>query len=365
MIAKNTHNAGHKLYSVASYGNFQGKMVELGVFMNTKELVLKFFSENAGHRVSGEELAALCGVSRAAVWKAVSALRSEGLEIQATTGGGYIFKNETESFSKEYFFSFLASKINGLKIDNIEVFDVIDSTNSRCRRLLARSGNPCNLNGTFVFAESQSEGRGRFGRTFVSPEKTGVYFSVIYAPEKMNVESFEITAFSAVAVCRVLKRLYGIDVKIKWINDLFFEGKKICGILTEGFTNFETGNVECAVIGAGINLFSNDEAFKGELEEKAGFIFKSKTEKDQRCIVASEAAWEIFNIFNEESEKILNEYKELCFLMGKNITVTDVSKSTVKCQGKVVDIDRKFCLVVEKSSGERVSVNSGDVSVIL
>ena len=242
----------------------------------------KNVNSGAGASVSGEKLAAECGVSRAAIWKAVNALRSEGIAIEGTTNGGYILCDD-DIFTTESFNQIFKKDFPDFADCNIEVFKEIDSTNTYAKRVLTECGNLRNVDGTLtsagkkyhqsiIAAESQTAGRGRLGRTFVSPAKTGIYISVIYAPVGGITNPAKITAFSAVAVCRAIKELYGIECQIKWINDIYAGGKKICGILTEGFTNFETGTIESAIIGIGINMRDNPALFPTEVAKVAGSI---------------------------------------------------------------------------------------------
>ena len=165
----------------------------INMIMTTKEKVLKMLADAKGQAVSGETLAAECGVSRAAVWKAVNALRESGTSIEGTTNGGYVL-GDNDVFSSEIFSETFSSRWPDFSDCHIECFKEIDSTNTYAKRMLAECGNLRNTDGELtdagkklhravIVAESQTAGRGRLGRTFVSPEKTGIYISVIYAPK--------------------------------------------------------------------------------------------------------------------------------------------------------------------------------------
>ncbi|MCR5400077.1 MAG: biotin--[acetyl-CoA-carboxylase] ligase [Treponema sp.] len=250
--------------------------------MKTKDKIRTILLENAGKNVSGEFLACECGVSRAAVWKAVNSLRENGLEIEGTTNGGYRLLNALDILSEETVRSdlqFFASGDNGEKENirktaekllhsKIQVFEEIDSTNSYAKRFLSEAGNlrdsegnlteaGKNLSNSICIAEKQTAGRGRLGRTFYSPEKNGVYISMIYAPRGGIKNPALVTALAALAVKRAINKLYNLNVQIKWINDIFYNGRKLCGILAEGITNFESGLIEAAVVGIGLNVYSN------------------------------------------------------------------------------------------------------------
>lgn len=344
--------------------------------MKTKELVLEALSEAKKSQtvisISGEELAKKCQVSRAAIWKAVDSLRKEGFIIQGTTNGGYILEENNDVVSPALFYSYIKNNYpeeSDLHKDfhkiQVECFKEIDSTNLYAKKLLAASPR---LNKKVIIAEHQTAGRGRMGRTFYSPAKSGIYLSAIYSPANPITNPAKITAFSAVAVCRAIKKLYGIETKIKWINDIFYKDKKICGILTEGFTNFETSLIESAIIGIGINIEENKEAFPEEVKKIAGAIFSNNTDTlnthVSRCELAAEVSVQLFKILEEAPEAVFKEYKELSFLLGKTITVYPVigdEKSSYKA--KAVDIDENASLIVELSDGSRKSLFSGEVSL--
>lgn len=344
--------------------------------MKTKELVLEALSEAKKSQtvisISGEELAKKCQVSRAAIWKAVDSLRKEGFIIQGTTNGGYILEENNDVVSPALFYSYIKNNYpeeSDLHKDfhkiQVECFKEIDSTNLYAKKLLAASPR---LDKRVIIAEHQTAGRGRMGRTFYSPAKSGIYLSAIYSPANPITNPAKITAFSAVAVCRAIKKLYGIETKIKWINDIFYNNKKICGILTEGFTNFETSLIESAIIGIGINIEENKEAFPEEVKKIAGSIFSNNTDTlnthVSRCELAAEVSVQLYKILEEAPEAVFKEYKELSFLLGKTLTVYPVigdEKSSYKA--KAVDIDENASLIVELSDGSRKSLFSGEVSL--
>lgn len=252
-------------------------------------------------------------------------------------------------------------------VSKIFCFHEIDSTNTYGKKLLSESADISKLHKTLITAETQTAGRGRLGRTFISPSKTGVYISLIYTPAEGITDPALITAFSAVAVCRVLSKLYKVDPKIKWINDIFINGKKICGILTEGFTNFETGKIESAIIGIGINIFDNPEIFTGDASKVAGSILGNSEKADEkinRSKLIALVGGEVLNIFQEENSKVIEEYKNLSFLIGQTIQVHPIigdDKSVFSA--KAIDINEKAGLIVELEDGSTKTLNSGEVSL--
>lgn len=357
--------------------------------MSTKEKVLSMLAAQAGagQAVSGEALAAECGVSRAAIWKAINALREQGLQIEGTTNGGYQLKDD-DIFSYELFRQTFASNYPDFSESHIECFKEIDSTNTYAKRILAECGNLRDSSGALTeagkkyhkaifIAEKQTAGRGRLGRTFVSPEKTGIYISVIYAPKGGITNPARLTACAAVAICRAIKNVVGklpestsIEPQIKWINDIFVGGKKVCGVLAEGVANFESGMIEAAVVGMGINIKKNTTAFEGQLADVVGTLEDATSAKISRIEIAAEIAGQVLKIFEEDASSeaahkaIIKEYKEASFLIGRELTVYPLigdEKSSYKATA--TDIDDNAGLIVTLEDGSQRTLSSGEVSL--
>lgn len=363
--------------------------------MTTKEKVLKMLVEAQGQAVSGEVLAAECGVSRAAVWKAINSLRKAGSAIEGTTNGGYVLADK-DVFTPELFSETFSARFPELSDCHIECFKEIDSTNTYAKRLLAECGNLRDTAGQLteagkkyhkavIVAEKQTAGRGRLGRTFVSPEKTGIYISVIYAPKGGITNPARLTASAAVAICRAIKNVLGrfpeaadIEPQIKWINDIFVGGKKVCGVLAEGVANFESGMIEAAVVGMGINIKKNKTAFEGELADVVGTLEdalsqtspEASTASISRVQLAAEIAGQVLKIFEEDSsspaahKSIIKEYKEESFLLGQELTVYPLigdQKSSYKATA--TDIDDNAGLIVTLKDGSQRTLSSGEVTL--
>ena len=355
--------------------------------MSTKEKVLKMLVEAKGQAVSGEVLATECGVSRAAIWKAINTLREQGLQIEGTTNGGYQLKDD-DIFSDELFRQTFASNYPDFSESHIECFKEIDSTNTYAKRILAECGNLRDSSGALTeagkkyhkaifIAEKQTAGRGRLGRTFVSPEKTGIYISVIYAPKGGITNPARLTACAAVAICRAIKNVIcklpegtSIEPQIKWINDIFVGGKKVCGVLAEGVANFESGMIEAAVVGMGINIKKNTTAFEGQLADVVGTLEDATSAKISRIEIAAEIAGQVLKIFEEDASSpdahkaIIKEYKEASFLIGRELTVYPLigdEKSSYKATA--TDIDDNAGLIVTLEDGSKRTLSSGEVSL--
>jgi len=333
----------------------------------TKDLVLEKLTElkNTQTAISGEELAKTCGVSRAAIWKAVDSLRKDGFIIKGTPNGGYLLEEKEDFVTAPLFYNYIRENFpdnSELQEIEVECFKEIDSTNLYAKKLLLEKAG---LNKKVIIAESQSKGRGRLGRAFYSPQKSGIYLSAIYSPKEAITDPAKITVFSAVAICRALKKLYGIQAEIKWINDIFYKNKKIGGILTEGFSNFESQVIESAIIGIGINIEENAAAFPEEVQQVAGAIFSAENENHiSRCELAAEISAQLYMIMKENAQNVFQEYKKLSFLIGKKLKVYPVIGDEEKAYfAKAIDIDENACLVVETEDGSQKKLFSGEVTL--
>lgn len=342
--------------------------------MKTKDIILQMLKESGSTVLSGEKIAKACNISRAGVWKAVTSLRENGYVIEGTTNGGYILKTEGDIFSKELLTSYFTENFPSFKDSYIECYKEIDSTNTQARRLLTEAGTLRDENGeltesgkkyhkSFIVAEKQTAGRGRLGRTFVSPARSGIYLTIIYAPKGGITDPSRLTAFAAVAVCMAVEKLSGVKPKIKWINDVFVNGKKISGILTEGFANFETGKIDAAYVGIGINIKDNPAVFTGDVAKIAGSI-TSSSDAPKRYQIASEIAGQFLSLMEKEKTKIIDEYKKRSFLIGQTVEVHPVIGDDLKnYKAKAVDIDDDAGLVVELSDGTTKTLRSGEVTL--
>ena len=190
--------------------------------MTTKETILACLTAAQGRAVSGAQMAAQAGVSRAAVWKAICALRDEGYEIDAVTRGGYTLRADGGRLTA----AAIAAHLHTPGI-SLAALQTTDSTNTRLR-VLAEDGAP---EGTVVAAAGQTAGRGRSGKSFLSPAGTGIYLSILLRPALTMHDSLLITTAAAVAVARAVERVAGCTAQIKWVNDVYVNGKKVCGIL--------------------------------------------------------------------------------------------------------------------------------------
>ncbi len=321
--------------------------------MELQRQVLKLLEENRGNSVNGAKMAESLYVTRSSIWKAVKALQKEGYNITAVTNKGYCLLTHNDILSAESIRPYLRGKAAGFILD---VHQSVTSTNILAKAKAAE-GAP---EGTVVISGEQTEGRGRMGRTFYSPGSTGIYLSLILRP-KLNLEdSLLITTGTAVAVAKAIEKLAGVKAGIKWVNDIFVEGKKVCGILTEASINFENGGLEYAVVGIGVNITTSE--FPEQLKDVAGSLFKDKPEN---MPVSSLLTAEILSNMAEcmdslTDRKYLEEYRSRSILIGKDLLVL---RGTETKPAKAIDIDDQARLIVEYPDRQREALSSGEVSI--
>ena len=189
--------------------------------------------ESRGEYISGEDIAKRLYCTRGAVWKAIKSLRDEGVRIDAVTNRGYCLEGSSDIVSESGIRRYLGNE------HEIFVLKTVGSTNAYLRELAQKGA----AEGTLVVSSEQTRGQGRRGRTFFSPADTGLYLSVLLRPEAAVNEAVKITSIAAVAVCAVLEKVCGVQPEIKWVNDIFVNGKKAAGILTEAAFDMENGIV--------------------------------------------------------------------------------------------------------------------------
>ena len=203
--------------------------------MLIKDRVLEALEANRGEYFSGEALAGKLQVSRSAVWKAISQLRESGYPIDAVSNRGYCLRAESAILSPQSIAQYLT--VPGLAV---EVQPVVTSTNTLLRQQ-AEAGAP---EGTVLAAVTQTAGKGRRDHSFFSPPDSGLYISFLLRPELAAQEALALTTCAAASVALAIEDCAGVDAQIKWVNDVFCRGKKVCGILTEAALDLETGGLQ-------------------------------------------------------------------------------------------------------------------------
>lgn len=324
--------------------------------MSTKYRILELLEQNRGDSISGERLAGILNVSRNAVWKAVKELEKEGYSIEAVTNKGYRLSDQNDIVSIQGIKPFLSPQ-SKLYAENIKIYKTLESTNKTAKEMAVAGAE----HGTVIIADSQTKGRGRYSRSYFSPSG-GLYMSIILRPEVLNFENpTSVTAFAAVAVCEAIESISEKTPKIKWVNDILIDGKKVCGILTEAVTDFESGSLDWIVLGIGINVYIKTEDFPDDLQSLATSIFPNEKMFGVRNKLSAEIINRIlgYDITPREAE-IFRKYKNRLAMLGNQVTVIQ-NKNEYKAA--VIDIDAAGHLVVKNENGEIITVSSGEIRV--
>lgn len=322
--------------------------------MSVKDFVLKKLEENRGIPLSGESLANMLSVSRAAVWKAVHALQEAGYHIEAVPNQGYTLCTDSDLLSAQGIQPFLKKAAEGREI---RVYPCVASTNQEAKKMALDGAE----HGSAVLAEEQSAGRGRMGRSFFSPRGSGLYMSVILRPRTDASNAVLITTAAAVGVCRAIETVTGRQPQIKWVNDLYLDDKKICGILTEAVTNFETGSIESVVVGIGVNFKGQPELFPEDLRHRAGFLLFDENVTVTRNQLAAEIINQLCALCDTlETRAFLTEYRSRSMILGEPIRFL---RNNVWTNAKAVDIDENGGLIVEHAGGRLETLSSGEISI--
>lgn len=329
--------------------------------MSVKSDVLELFEKNRGVHLSGEEIARKLEVSRNAVWKAVKSLQAEGYDIEGVNNKGYCLKSSNDVLSAQGIRKYL-EEVMAEQVD-IAVYKSIDSTNTRLKTLAVQGEKEWKI----IIAEEQTHGKGRMNREFFSPAGTGIYMSILFRPNFSASESLFITTMAAVAVAKAIEKVIHIKPAIKWVNDIYYEGKKLCGILTEAAVNVENGHLDYAVLGIGINVKKPQGDFPEALKNIATSLSDAEQagesavlQDDIRCHLAAEIINYIGYYYKDmEHHSFMKEYIEYSFLIGKSVVIVGQESEVLLVKG----IDENAGLIVQYPNGRTKVLSSGEVSV--
>ena len=324
--------------------------------MTTREKLLGLLEENREAYLSGEELAKALAVSRAAVWKAVKSLQQEGYPIDAVTNRGYRLSRGGDRLSAPGIRKYLKPEYRDLPIT---VEEETQSTNTALRAM-AEAGAP---EGTVYIAQSQTGGRGRMGRSFFSPAGTGLYLSLLLRPTTWEpARAAQLTAAAAAAMCEAIREVTGKEPGIKWVNDLLLDGKKVCGILTEASFSMESGVLEYAVLGLGVNVYPPEGGFPKELGEIAGAVLDTPGED-----VRNRLAGEFLNRFlagyaHPEDRSFLDTYRRRSVAVGRDITVLSGGHER---RAFAFGVDDDCRLLVRYDNGTEQALSYGEIRIAI
>lgn len=326
--------------------------------MTVRDGILAALEQRRGEYISGEALAGQLGVSRAAIWKAIDRLRADGLHIDAAPGEGYRLQPDDDSLTAAAVQAGLQTTALGRALLCVPE---TDSTNT----LLKRS-YPTAPHGFTVIAEHQTAGRGRLGRSFSSPPGGGLYMSILLRPALPLDQLNYLTIAAAVAVCRAIAQTCGFAPGIKWVNDVLMDGRKLCGILTEASIEGETGAVDFAVLGIGVNLRLQYDTLPDEVRAVAGCLADFCRTPPRRAILATAILNALeqcyLSLCADGAGPLIAAYRELLCIRGKTIRVLAPEGSYTAVAD---DIDDCGHLLIRLADGSLRTLSTGEVSIRL
>jgi BirA family biotin operon repressor/biotin-[acetyl-CoA-carboxylase] ligase len=323
--------------------------------MTTDAKILSALRENPDG-VSGAELAEQLKISRAAVWARIEELRQVGYDIEAGPHFGYRLVSSPDALHADDLLARLGkTKVIGR---DIRVFEQTTSTNDVIEKL-ARDGVK---EGVVVFAESQTRGRGRLGRKWISPSHKGLWFSILLRPDLRPQETTQLTVASATALHRAIESEIGLKPEIKWPNDILICGKKVAGILTE--LSAELDKIRYVILGIGIDVNQDANEFPAELKKIATSLKIEAGETISRAELATAILRELDKDYSRicggKFPEVADEWEENCSTIGKNVTVQIGGR---KIRGCAESLDDDGTLLVRTEHGHLERIIGGDVTL--
>lgn len=317
-----------------------------------KEKILKLLNENGAVYLSGEQVSQILGISRTAVWKHIKALKAAGYEIESISNRGYRLKSASSDLDA-LALKMIINQTNVVKAGYY--FEQIDSTNQEAKRH-ALSGQ--RVNQLFV-ADEQTAGRGRLGRTWASQRKEGLWFSLLLYPEIQPDQASTLTLVAASSMSKAIEKTTGLDVGIKWPNDLILGRKKVCGILTE--MSAEINHLHYVIVGIGTNL--GQMTFDDALKDKATSIQAEGKSITAKALLEAflETFEQDYNRFcQQDISGVIEEQKKRSVTIGRRVCIT---RGIEQLEAEAIDIDNEGKLVVRFDDGSVTALFSGEISV--
>jgi BirA family biotin operon repressor/biotin-[acetyl-CoA-carboxylase] ligase len=306
--------------------------------------------------VSGAELAEQLGISRAAVWARIEELRQVGYDIAAGPHSGYRLVGVPDALHADDLLSRLGkTRIVGR---DIQVFERTTSTNDVIEKL-ARDGVK---EGAVVFAESQTKGRGRLGRKWISPERKGLWFSILLRPDLRPQEATQLTVASATALRRAIQNVTGLSPEIKWPNDILIGGKKVAGILTE--LSAELDHVRHVILGVGVDVNLGAGEFPPELRKLATSLKiesgRAFSRPELAATILRELDFDYARICAGKFTAVADEWEAHCTTIGRDVTVQIGGR---KLRGRAESLDDDGALLLRTEHGRLEPITGGDVTL--
>ena len=318
-----------------------------------KSEILRLLKENDAY-ISGQQLCERFHVSRTAVWKVIEQLKKEGYQIEAVRNKGYRLIDSTDVMSRAEIESLMNTTWAGKKV---VYYDETDSTNNQAKAY----GEKGEAHGTLFVADMQAAGKGRRGRAWVSPAGSSIYMTILLHPDVLPTKAPQLTLVMAMAVAEGIRKVTGLETKIKWPNDIIVHGRKVCGILTEMST--EIDYINYVVIGDGINV--NQETFPEEIRDTATSL-KIETGSSVRRSVLIATIMECFEQFyevfmtTEDLSGLQERYNAMLVNLGREVRVLEPGN---EYEAHALGINRTGELIVRTPDGQEKEIYAGEVSV--
>ena len=329
----------------------------------TKDRTLALLIQAGNAYVSGEAMSVWLGVSRTAVNAAVRSLRGDGYVIDSVTNRGYRLLDTPDGLTAGE----LLAELGESRMERVVCISEIDSTTKHLMEIAEKNAP----DGQVVLADKQTAGRGRVGKSFASPGGQGIYLSYLIRPQTSLGESafvsdwLTVTGRTAVAVLEAIEEVCGITPQIKWVNDLFLNGRKICGILTQTDLEVESGAVRALIIGIGVNVHERTDDFPEELRTIATSIDQETGKRNSRPALAAAIIRRLDALRSElpgNADYYLAKYREHCMVLGKTIILRGTPDEE---QALALRINDNFELVVRMPDGEEKALTGGEILRIL
>ncbi len=318
-----------------------------------KEKILRLLRENNDY-ISGQAICESLGVSRTAVWKVIKQLKNEGYEIDSVSNKGYKLTESPDVMSEAEISSRLDTEFLGKKL---YYFETIDSTNEYLKHLPEEE----TVHGTVCIGDHQSAGKGRLGRTWLSPRGSSIYISYLLKPDIEPANASMLTIVAALSVAKAINKVTGLDTSIKWPNDIVVNSKKVCGILTEMTADMD--RIERVIIGIGINV--NMESFDDSIKDMAtslriesGMVVK-RADIIINMLKTFEEYYSMF-VKTEDLSLLLDDYNSILVNRGKEVRIIERDKEWA---ATAVSMNKLGELIVNDNEGKEVNIRSGEVSV--
>ena len=324
--------------------------------MSIDSQILAALREPGQTGVSGADLSKKLGISSAAVWARIEELRALGYDIEASPHFGYRLVSAPDLLHADDLLSRLGpTRVVGR---DIRVFQATTSTNDVATRL-ARDGVK---EGAVVFAETQSKGRGRLGRVWISPAGKGLWFSVLLRPEIRPQAATQLTVATALALVKAIAAQTGIKAEIKWPNDILIRGRKTAGILTE--LSAELDHIKEMILGIGVDVNLGVHEFPAELRKIATSLKIESGAPVDRAEMAVAILRELDEVYHRicagHFEAVADEWQEHCTTLGRNVAIRTGDRVV---RGRAESLDADGALMLRGQHGHLERIIGGDVSI--